>query len=1192
MKFLKVKYELPFLLLVSLSLLYACQDEGTSEPIQIQHHPLNPVLPYDELDISSGKRFDILSADKTKLDFSNDLKLSYTHNFFEFLNLFLGSGLGIGDFNKDGLPDIYFAGSLVDDKIYINQSNLTFEDISQTALPAEDKATTSTGITIVDINNDGYDDIYVCRSYYPKDLERRKNKLFINNQDLTFTDQAESYGLADTSFSIHASFFDYDNDGDLDMYLLNHPIDWNDRTKLNNYEKVGEGKNLSDKLYQNNNDGTFTDVSTKAGINNHGFGLSATTADYNNDGWMDIYVSNDWTMHDHLYMNQKDGTFKDESRERFTKFSYSSMGSDAADYNNDGHLDIITAELEYTDNLLHKAYVHNTPSLSRVRGLQKSGYHTQYFHNALHLNNGDGNFTEIAYASNVGSTDWSWASFFADFDHDGLQDIFISNGNYRQVNEDERSTTKILKDAVRRKDSITYEKTLLGFDTIHSRSANPFYRNNGDLTFKDMTQAWGSNYPCVSNGAAYADLDNDGDLDVVVSNINESALIYRNNTNETQSDSLNYLSVKLKGTAKNKDGIGAKIMIQSKGKQQFRQMLSSRGSQSSTEKIFHFGLGNTKIIDTLFIEWQEGKTELLTKIKANQEIILDIRNARKSNLKISSFSRKSTVVNFKEKTSDSGISYQHKENEFDDLYKQGLLPHVQSRNGPGIAVADIDGDGLDDFVVGGASKSSGQIYLQTKEATFQKMPSTALEKDAKHEDMGMLLIDVDNDGDKDLYVASGGSEFEMNDEALQDRLYLNDGKGNFNKTDKWLPNLAVSSSCVTAADFDKDGFIDLFVGGQLKSGRYPEAGHSVLLRNTGTHFEDVTNDVSNLSQIGMVNAAIWTDFDNDSDPDLMVAGEWMSIHIFENENGKFTELESPELQSMSGWWNGITAMDFDSDGDMDYILTNHGENTRFHPKKNEPIKVYFDDFDQSGEIDPIVSYIQNGNEYPIANLPDLAGSISFVAQKYKSYTAYGKATIQDVLGERMNKTSQLKAATFSSILLENKGNNDFLSHRLPQMAQLSSLFGILTQDFDGDGYMDVLIHGNFFEKNVQYEKQDACTGLFLKGNGTPNFISIPYIESGFKQKGEGRALASILTADKELNILAGRNNDELIYFRNINTKSKVLPMQDKTTSVLVFQKNGKHTKYEFYEGTGYLSQHSKAIAVAKDEIEKVEEVDE
>ena len=1168
------------------------ENKTVAQPTFVRHTPLHPVLPYDEPDTSTGKLFDILSAKKTGLHFSNDLKLSFKHNYFEFINLFIGAGVATGDFNNDGLQDIFFSGSIVEDKIFINKSGLVFEEISETALPAHENGA-STGVTIVDINNDGYDDIYVCRTFYPDESKKRQNKFLINNKNLTFSDKAAAYGLADSSFSIHASFFDYDNDGDLDMYLLNHPIDWNDRNKLNNYEKIGEGSNRSDKLFRNNSNGTFTDVSLEAGINNHGYGLSVTTADFNNDGWTDVYVSNDWAMHDHLYINQQNGSFKDESREQFQKFSYSSMGSDAADFNNDGHFDIVTVEMDYSDNLLHKAYVHTNPPLSRIREMQQSGYHTQYFHNALHLNNGNGNFIETAHGSNISSTDWSWACFFVDFDHDGWEDLFITNGNYRQANRDERPTIKTLKDALRRKDSALYEQTVAYFDTVHTVSSNPFFKNNGDLTFEDMTTQWGSNYPCISNGAAYADFDNDGDIDIVTNNVNETALVYKNKLIENSKSDNNYLLIEFKGSTQNRQGIGTKIMASINGKRQFRQLISTRGSQSSSEKIIHLGVGASKKIDTLLVEWPSGKTQLLKHVKVNRKINLDIKNAKPSSINIASLVHKTTPL-FENKTKESGIVFQHMENEYDDLLKQKLLPHMLSRSGPGIAVGDINSDGMDDFVVGGASKHPANIFYQTKNARFNLISSPTLDKDAIHEDMGMLLIDVDNDGDNDLYIASGGSEFPQASPQLKDRLYLNDGNGNFTKTSNWLPDMAASSSCVIAADFNGDDKMDLFIGGRLSPGSYPEAGQSVLLKNTGSSFEDVTAELApGLTHAGMVNAAIWTDYDNDLDPDLMLAGEWMPIQIFQNNNGQFTPIKSSTLQVASGWWNGIASLDFDKDGDTDYVVTNHGENSRIKPLPGSPLQIYFDDFDNDGDIDPVMSYFQAGKEYPFAHLEDLAAGISFVGQKFKSYTRYGMAELKEVMGaEKLHEAKKLEAATFESILLENTGNDNFKIHQLPPMAQFSTLFGIVTQDFDGDGHIDILMHGNFHKSNVQFEKQDACNGIFLKGNGTPDFKAIPAAQSGFFQNREGRSLATILLQNKQLPILASLNNDHLKLYNNINSNSEIKVLNPVTTQAIVHFKNGKKAKYEFYPGNGYLSQHSKAIFVPQGKVEKIIQIPE
>ncbi|MBC8045388.1 MAG: VCBS repeat-containing protein, partial [Fimbriimonadaceae bacterium] len=776
-----------------------------------------------ELDKDNGKLFTILTGVSTGIDFVNEIKETFNLNYYRYGYSYNGTGVGVGDINNDGLPDLYFSGNVVPDKVYINKGDLKFEDITATS-GINTKAGWSTGVTFIDINEDGWQDIYVCRARY-EDPEKRRNLLYINNGDLTFTEKAKEYGIDDDSYSTHANFFDSDNDGDLDLYIVTHPTDFKDKNKHKNFAKIEEGTNMSNKFYRNEGNGKFVECHKEVGINNHGFGLSVTTGDINNDGWQDIFVGNDYIMHDYTYINQGNGTFKESSRELLTKTAYYGMGTDLADYNNDGWLDMMTVDMEIEGNYGTKTFMQSNKQ-TFLRTLVNAGFLQQYGRNALQLNNGEGKFSEVANMAGVSTTGWSWSPLFVDFDNDGYKDLFVSNGFLKDSHMDVMETYIKLTRANRLSDSTDYyelRKSLPENSVL--QWPNAMFKNNGDLTFDDVRDEWGLYYPKVTYGAAYADLDNDGDVDIICANANDPIFVCKNNSEKMSSNK--YLRVKLEGGKSNAYGLGAKVYVTANGQTQLVQMETVKGYLSCSEPVAHFGLGQAEKVEKVVVLWLDGKENVLTNVDANQVITFKNSEAIK-NINSELPGNNKLFVNA---TADLGIDYKHKENEFDDFDREFLIPHELSNMGPGIAVGDINGDGLDDLFIGGAKDESGVIYVQNANGKFSR--SNAYEantEDKISEDMGAIFFDADDDGDQDLYVSSGGSDFPKEDQHLQDRLYTNNnGKFTWNK--EALPSFIISSSCVIAGDYDKDNDMDLFIGGRVIPGNYPVPAKSCILQN-------------------------------------------------------------------------------------------------------------------------------------------------------------------------------------------------------------------------------------------------------------------------------------------------------------------------------------------------------------------------
>ena len=919
------------------------------------------------------------------IKFHNILTETDSLNYFTYSYLYMGGGVAVGDINNDGLQDLYFTGNMVQNKLYLNKGNLKFEDITEKAGAAGDQRW-FTGVTMVDVNNDGYVDIYASVSGIQKN---KKNVLYINNQDNTFSEQAEKYGLANAGNSVQSTFFDYDNDGDLDVYVANYPP--TSFSSPNNFYrfKMANVKDIeSDKLYKNEG-GKFVDVSKEAGITSFGLSLSATAADLNNDGWKDIYVSNDFATPDYLYINNQDGTFTEQVKQATKQTCYYGMGVDIADFNNDNLLDILQVDMSAHNNRRSKA---NMASMNprQFWSTVYSGFHYQYMQNSLQLNNGlvqsntkIPDFSNVSRLAGMSSTDWSWGPLFADFDNDGWKDVFITNGTRKEINN--RDYFKKLDKSRNKRDSLLYKSSKIPSEKID----NFIFKNNKDLTFSKSNDDWGLSYEGFSNGCVYADLDNDGDLDIVVNNIDDYASVFENkNTNNN-----NFLSVDLSNFVNNKFGVGARVEVVSGGIKQLQELTQTRGFQSSVGSTIHFGLGKNQIIDTIKITWPNGKLQLLTDVAVNQNLKISyVENKTSEALLNQVVSEKLFDSFFK----DTIINHVHKENRFDDFKKQVLLPHKLSNQGPALAVADVNNDGLEDLFIGGAKQQSASLYVQTKSG-FKESNSELwlLEKD--FEDVKALFVDVDNDKDQDLYLVSGGYEFLPDSELLKDRLYVNDGKGNFSKSENILPNLKSSGSVVKPADYDKDGDVDLFVGGRLIPENYPLPGKSFILENKDHTFNEVTTIAQGLTEIGMVTDAEWIDIDGDSWLDLIVVGEWMTIEVFKNNKGTFSRATSQfGLENYHGWWNTVKAADFDNDGDIDFVAGNLGLNYKYQASEDETFDIYVNDFDLNKKTDIVLSYYNEGKQYPVRGRECSSQQIPTIKRKFKNYDSYSKATLLDL----------------------------------------------------------------------------------------------------------------------------------------------------------------------------------------------------
>lgn len=1071
--------------------------------------------------------FQLLSPSETNIDFVNQLEFNKDFNIYTYRNFYNGGGVALGDINNDGLLDIYFTGNMQPNKLYLNKGNFQFEDITDQAGVAGTQAW-STGVSMADVNGDGLLDIYVCNSGDVKG-DNKKNELFINNGYMTFSEKSEEYGLADTGYSTHAAFFDYDKDGDLDMYLLNNSYQAIGSFNLRKNERPIRNRKGGDKLFRNDG-GKFIDVSEEANIFGSiiGFGLGITIGDINKDGWQDIYISNDFFERDYLYINNGDGTFTESLEEQIRSISATSMGADIADINNDGYLDIFVTDMLPESDARLKT-VTTFENWDRYQYNLKNGYYHQFNRNMLQLNNGNGTFSEIGRLAGLEATDWSWGALFFDMDNDGHKDIFVANGIYQDLtNLDYLNfiADAATKKAIISKRGVDYQKLI---EVIPSNPiSNYAYSNNSNTTFTNKSIAWGLDSVSYSNGAAYGDLDNDGDLDLVVNNVNMPPFIYRNQASELYKDN-HYLKIILQGKLKNTAAIGAKVTIKNKGEIYYLEQMPMRGFQSSVDPRLHFGLGNTTKVDSLIVEWPNQKKTVLTDVETDQTLSLKQENAQTTPSNVNELV--SNNILFRNITDQQIIDYTHKENDFVDFDRERLLFHMLSTEGPKICKGDVNGDGLADIYVGGSKNSPGALYIQLPNGKFKKSNQALFETDKISEDTDCIFFDADNDGDIDLYVASGGNEFPSSSTALKDRLYINNGRGIFTKSAQNLPTSRFeSTSCVQAVDYDSDGDMDLFVGVRLLPFNYGVPVNGYILENDGKgNFTDVTSKIApGLLKTGMITDAIWEDIDNDGDPDLLVVGEWMPIRIFRNDEGKFTEItEKAGLANTNGWWNCIKAGDFDNDGDIDFVIGNHGLNSRFSATVAKPATMYINDFDQNGNSEQIITVYNGDKAYPFALKHDLVKQLPSLRKKYLKYENYKEQTIEDLFTpDQLENAVVNKVYNLKTSLLINNGDGTFDIKGLPIEAQYAPIYGLLVEDFNQDGNLDILMGGNLYNVKPEVGRYDASYGLYLEGDGNNNFKKVSSQKSGFFSKGQIRDMLTINAGRKKL-IIITKNNDQM-----------------------------------------------------------------
>jgi enediyne biosynthesis protein E4 len=1057
--------------------------------------------------------FTSLTQSDTNIDFNNTLFEDGPLNVANYIYFYNGGGVAIGDINNDGLQDVLFTGNMVKNRLFINKGNMEFEDITAKSGIA-DKQGWCTGASMADVNADGKLDIYICRS---ADInpEMRKNLLFINNGDLSFTEKGDEFGLADVGYSTQAGFLDYDKDGDLDCFINNHSLSKYTAGEQDNISHRNDrDPNVASKLYRNDN-GHYTDVSLEAGIKTNvlTFGLGMAISDMNNDGWPDIYVSNDFNEQDYYFVNNKNGTFTEQLTSTFDQVSLYSMGNDAADYNNDGLVDLVTLDMQPEDNKTMKQHS-GAENFDKFQQLFKKGYFYQYSRNMLQKNNGDGTFSEVAQMANVSNTDWSWASLFSDFDNDGFKDLFVTNGYVKDYSDMDFLKYSVGRVIRKEKNDEAGIKDYLS--KMPSNKIPNYILQNNNGVFTKKTMEWGFEKPLFSYGTAYADLDNDGDMDLVVNNSNDLASVYKNNTSETLKNS--YLKIKLTGDQKNNAGFGSKITLYSGENQFFQEQQPVRGFQSSVDPVLNFGLGKSATIDSLIIVWPNDKKQKLVNIKVNQTINLKQIDATET-LNFQNPALVNTI--FKE---NNLLNFTHKENEFSDFTVQSLLPHYLSKQGPCMAKADINGDKKEDLFIGGARGQAGAVFLQTASGGFIEKTNTVFIKDINSEDVAAEFFDADKDGDNDLYVGSGGYEYAENDPLLKDRLYLNDGKGNFTKAENALPQMTISTGAVKATDIDKDGDQDLFVGGRLVPSLYPSSPESKILLNDGKgKFTDATlTNAPGIQKIGMVTDATWLDLNNDNYQDLVIAGEWMPIKVFINTKGKLKEESEKYIKfASSGWWNKIIAEDFDGDGDKDLVIGNLGTNAQFKASEAEPISIYYKDFDNRGSFNPIFCYYIDGVSYPACSRDDLVDQMPILKKKFLEYKTYSVATINDIFSaEQLENVGLLKAEMLTSVYLQNNGKQGFALKTLPQEVQSSPVKAMTVVDYNNDGKKDLVMAGNNVWNRIKFGRYTANHGLLLEGDGKGNFKYIAQAKSGLNLKGDVKSMQLV---GKKL--VAGVNNN-------------------------------------------------------------------
>ncbi len=1074
--------------------------------------------------------FEEIPASISGVDFANNLNYTEQINPYTYKSFFNGGGIGIGDINNDGFQDLFFTGNRVSNKLYLNKGNFEFEDITETAGLATNEVW-STGVSMVDVNQDGFLDIYVCKSGPPQGNERY-NALYINNGDLTFSEQAEKYGLNNKGLSVHAAFFDYDRDGDLDCYLLNNSIRSVGGYDLRDQQRTVDDSLGGNKFFRNDN-GFFVDISHEVGIytSEIGFGLGVMVSDVNMDNWPDIYVSNDFFERDYLYINNQDGTFTENLESYVKELSMGSMGADMADINNDGLTEIFVTEMlpERHDRLMSKTVFE---SWDKYQLAVKQGYYHQFSRNVLQLNNGNNSFSEISRISGTEATDWSWGALIFDMDNDGWKDIFVANGIYKDLLDQDYINFMATPDAVRemiQKEGKAIENLV---DMMPTEPVyNYYFGNNKDLTFANKSREWSSAGPGFSNGSAYSDLDNDGDLDLVLNNLNSPAQILRNTTVENKA--ANYLAVVLQWDRPNIHAIGSKVKLQVGSETLYQELSPMRGFQSSVDYRLYFGLDSAKIIDQLEVIWPDGSVQSLSNVQINQQLLI---KKESSSQQIYDENNTSTEAHFSDVSDLLRDSFSHQENTYVDFDRYRLLTHMRSGEGPCLCKADINDDGLEDFYIGGAKDQAGRLYLQEPNGQFSLFK--AFEDEAASEDVHCVFFDANGDQSPDLYVTSGGIEFSKVSTALRDRLYFNQKDG-FQLGEQVLTGSFESTSVAVPFDIDQDGDLDLFVGGRLNANRFGLVPNSYVLENNGQgHFEAITAEIApSISQLGMVTDAVSADFNKDGVDDLLVVGEWMGIKLFINQEGKLIDQSTAfGFDNTSGWYNAVEVADINGDSIPDVIAGNHGLNTRWEASLDQPLTLFVNDFDANGTIDHIPAMYFEDKLYPMVQLKELSMQLPSLKKEVLKFNSYKDKTVLELFGEQKIKESIRWEAETLETSLWLSGPNGFQKGDLPIQAQFSPVYAISTGDYTDDGTIDILLAGNLLKSKPEFGIYHANYGVLLKGDGKGHFEFINYPESGIFCEGEVRDLLPLRLASGDEVIAFARSNDKPYFVQKRNNR--------------------------------------------------------